>query len=329
MRILCATDLLPKSEPAIDRAGLLADDLGADLTLLHVVAPADSGRVLEQTLQMRLAQAKARVQPPLWRARTKPNVAVRTGNPARLIVDTLGQSRARLLVLGPHRKRPLRDTVEGTIAEKVLMAKKWPLLVVRDEPRASYRRVLLALDLFGTSASAVRAAEALLPAEVEAQIVHAHETPYEGMLDYAGVSVDAMARYAAGWQREATKAVRDLLRAESADVERYDVTIARGQPAAAILAAVEHYRPDLIVMGTRGRGRLRRALLGSVANRVLHELTCDALIVPEGSFEASSRKGIRRPAALGVGSEPAASHQPNAVLRSSSAERRQCRSGPI
>jgi hypothetical protein len=29
MNILCATDLLPKSESAIDRAGILADQLGA------------------------------------------------------------------------------------------------------------------------------------------------------------------------------------------------------------------------------------------------------------------------------------------------------------
>jgi nucleotide-binding universal stress UspA family protein len=286
--------MLPKSEAAIDRAGILADDLGADLTLLHVVVPTDSERVLEQTLQMSLGHAKARAQPPLWHARTRPNVAVRTGNPAKLIIDTLEQSKARLLIVGPHRKRPLRDTVEGTIAEKVLVAKRWPMLVVRDEPRASYRRVLLALDLSGASVSAVRATEALvLSPESDVQIVHAHETPYEGMLDYAGVGFDATARYAAGWKREAMRAVRGLVRTESNDLGRYDIAIEDGQPASAILRAIERYQPDLIVMGTRGRGRLRRALLGSVANRVLHELSCDALIVPEGSFGAPRHKDTR------------------------------------
>lgn len=299
MRILCATDLLPKSEAAIERAGMLADELGADVTLLHVVVPTDSERVLEQTLQMNLAHTKARVQPPMWRARTRPQVAVRTGNPSRLIVDTLEQSKARLLVLGPHRKRPLRDTMEGTIAEKVLMARKWPLLVVQEEPRASYQRVLLALDLSEASASAVRAAESLVLApQAQVKIVHAHETPYEGMLDYAGVGADAIARYASGWERVAVNAVRGLVRAESSNLERYDIAVEQGQPAAAILRAIESYEPDLIVMGTRGRGRLRRALLGSVANRVLHELSCDALIVPEGSFGVPRRTELRdaRPA---------------------------------
>ena len=34
-RLLVATDLLPKSEPAIDRAGILAREINADLSLLH------------------------------------------------------------------------------------------------------------------------------------------------------------------------------------------------------------------------------------------------------------------------------------------------------
>jgi universal stress protein E len=295
MRIVCATDLLPKSEAAIERAGMLADELGADLSLLHVVTPTDCGRVLEQTLQMNVARTKARTQSPLWRARTRPQVAVRTGNPARLILETLEQSKARLLVLGAHRKRSLRDTIEGTIAERVLTAKRWPLLVVQEEPRALYQRVLLALDLSEASASAVRAAESLvLGPESLAKIVHAHETPYEGMLDYAGVGVDAIARYAAGWRREAGGAVRGLVRSQGVNVGRYDIAVEQGQPAAAILRTIESYEPDLIVMGTRGRGRLRRALLGSVANRVLHEISCDALIVPEGSVGALTPKDLHR-----------------------------------
>ena len=292
MRIVCATDLLPKSEAAIERAGMLADEMGADVSLLHVVTPMDSERVLEQTLSTNIAQMKARARPPLWRARTAAEVAVRTGNPARLIIETLDKSKARLLVVGPHRERSLRDTVEGTIAEKVLIAKRWPLLVVRKQPRASYQRVLLALDLSEASASAIRAAESLVLApQAEVKIVHAHETPYEGMLNSAGVDMDTMVRYAAGWEREARNAVRGLMHSESVDLERYDITVEHGRPAPAILRAIEGYRPDLIVMGTRARGRLRRALLGSVANRILHESSCDALVVPEESWAV---RGVER-----------------------------------
>jgi universal stress protein E len=291
MRILCATDLLAKSEAAIERAGLLSDQLQADLTLLHVVEPVPSERAFEQTLQAALAHARSRAEPPMWRAERRPSVAVRAGNAPRIILDTAAQLNARLVVLGPHRRRPVRDALEGTIAEKALATRSAPVLVVRNEARGAYRRVLLALDLSDASASAVRAAESLVLApEVEARIVHAHEPPYQGMLHYAGAGTDSLVRYAEGWKREAMRVVEDLLKYESAHAARYDIVINERPAAPGILRAVEHFEPDLLVMGTRGRGRLHRALLGSVANRVLHEIESDVLIVPEGSFGASRSK---------------------------------------
>jgi nucleotide-binding universal stress UspA family protein len=299
MRILGATDLLPKSEAAVERAGIVADQLGADLTLMHVVVPGESERALEQTLQTAVAQMKSRAQPPLWRGERTPNVAVRAGNPARLILDTAAHSKARLLVLGPHRKRPLRDAFEGTIAEKALASRAYPVLVVQEPAQASYRRVLFALDISDASASAVRAAESLvLTPDTDASIVYAHEPPYQGMLHYADIGMESAVRYAHSWKREAKKAVRDLLKYESTDFARYDIRIEQQPTALGILRAIERYKPDLLVMGTRGGGRVRRAIVGSVANRILHEVTCDVLIVPEGSFgvpRSRSVLGQRRP----------------------------------
>jgi len=299
MRILCATDLLPKSEAAIERAGQLSNQLGADLELLHVVSPEESPQVLERTLQDAFARTKSRAEPLLWRTHRTAIVSVRVGNPARLIPDTAAQSRARMLILGPHRKRPLRDALEGTIAEKALATRNCPVLVVRDEVREAYQRVLLALDLSEASVSAVRAAESLVfTPEAQATVVHAHKPPYQGMLHYADLGADSMARYADNWRQEASSSIQDLLRYESANSARYDIHIEQQPAAAGILQAVDRYQPDLLVMGTHGGGRLRQALIGSVANRVLQDTRCDVLIVPEGCFGASRSKlvfGARRP----------------------------------
>jgi nucleotide-binding universal stress UspA family protein len=52
-----------------------------------------------------------------------------------------------------------------------------------------------------------------------------------------------------------------------------------GDAADVIVEAAEQVGADLIVVGTRGRGTGKRALLGSVSTKVAHHAPCDVLIV--------------------------------------------------
>jgi universal stress protein E len=304
IRMLCATDLLPKSESALDRAGLLADAGKASLSILHVVDASNSGSSVEQVLHSAMVKMKARSRPPLWQGTVLPNVMVRAGNAARVIVDNLEQQKIELLVMGPHRPRGMRDTLEGTVAARLVSARKCPVLIVREAPRAAYRSVLLALDLSRVSAEAVRAAERLaIDPSTEVVVVHAFEVPYEGVLRNGGVSIDAVGAFREARKREAGMAVRNFLESQGADSDLYNVVIEEGNAASAINSAVERVRPDLLVMGTRGYGRARRALLGSVANRVMHQAKCDVLIVPEGSVRSSAQLGLPPPPNHGANRE--------------------------
>jgi nucleotide-binding universal stress UspA family protein len=55
--------------------------------------------------------------------------------------------------------------------------------------------------------------------------------------------------------------------------------ILEGPPAEAILAVVEARSNDLIIMGTRGLGRLQGLLLGSQSQKVVSHATCPVLLV--------------------------------------------------
>ncbi|MBL8796750.1 MAG: universal stress protein [Planctomycetia bacterium] len=55
--------------------------------------------------------------------------------------------------------------------------------------------------------------------------------------------------------------------------------LVQGDPAAAILRAVQEHGCDLIVMGTHGRTGLDRMLLGSVAEQVMRGASCPVLTV--------------------------------------------------
>ncbi|WP_153067248.1 universal stress protein [Steroidobacter cummioxidans] len=296
-RLLCATDLLPKSEMAVDRAGILAAELGADLSLLHVVSPTASERVLEQELQIAIARMRSRVRPPLWRHGAGPEVVVRPGNPVRLICDTIEREQSDLLIIGPHERRNVVDGVSGTIAEKVLSARKCPLLLVQQEADVSYRNVLFALDDSPESGLAVRAAESLvLRPQSQATVLHVYEPPLKGMVPSARQATTA---YEA--RDRAATGIQQLLSRESADDSRYEVLLEEGHPIPAILRAVERHQPQLLVMGTRAVSRMRRALLGSVANQLLKVLGgCDVLIVPRDSIRSATSAGELRPTVSGA-----------------------------
>ncbi|KAK2149318.1 hypothetical protein LSH36_455g03019 [Paralvinella palmiformis] len=53
---------------------------------------------------------------------------------------------------------------------------------------------------------------------------------------------------------------------------------AGGKPGEAILNAAEDEEVDMIVMGTRGRGKLMRVLLGSVSHYVISNAHCPVLV---------------------------------------------------
>jgi nucleotide-binding universal stress UspA family protein len=52
-----------------------------------------------------------------------------------------------------------------------------------------------------------------------------------------------------------------------------------GDPARALLGAAREADHDVIVIGSRGRGRVTTALLGSVSNRVMHEAEVPVIVI--------------------------------------------------
>ncbi len=293
MKILCATDLLPKSESAIDRAGMLAEHLGADLSLLHAAPPTESDQMLEQDVQRASRQLKFRAGQALWRYGPLPSVHVRAGNPTRVLLDTMKELRPDLIVLGKHHRRTVWDSLFGTIAVRVLSARQCPVLIVQRMPLAAYRNVVLALDRTKASAEAVRVTESMVLKDgTSAKVIHAHQMTSDGMLTSAEVVGGVASEYFAAHRLAASGALRALLADVSNDPSRYRFAIEDGPPAEAIRNVVGHLNPDLLAMGTRGHGWLRRVLLGSVANRMLATIRCDVLVVPEPVDVTSWREPI-------------------------------------
>jgi nucleotide-binding universal stress UspA family protein len=50
------------------------------------------------------------------------------------------------------------------------------------------------------------------------------------------------------------------------------------KPGEALVQLANEERADLVIMGTRGLGRIRRTILGSVSDYVVHHAHCPVLI---------------------------------------------------
>jgi nucleotide-binding universal stress UspA family protein len=69
---------------------------------------------------------------------------------------------------------------------------------------------------------------------------------------------------------------------EAVDLDgiEYDTVEEIGEPAQRLIEVCERLDADLLVVGRRGAGFLRRMVVGSVASHVVNEAPCPVLIVP-------------------------------------------------
>lgn len=285
MKLLCATDLQPKTDAAVDRAFQLRRALGARLSLVHVVSPlgADEG-----TLEQRLLVASSRLAQRARHAEAGAELVVRCGRPANVVGEEAAN--AQLIVIGPHAVEPISDALRDTFTGKLLSEARCPVLVARAPGGEPYRRVLLALDGSRATGQVVRFAEQLPVAEdVSLAVVHAHEPPYEAMMNAVGVGNLSVANYSSASLSQAAAAIHSQLRLHSLDWRRYRVLLMDARPGPAIRQAMIETRPDLLVLGTRGHGRFRRALLGSTAHEMLASADGDVLLVPDASPRMTPR----------------------------------------
>lgn len=83
--------------------------------------------------------------------------------------------------------------------------------------------------------------------------------------------------------RRVAAARRNLARRWPAEIVMVD-----SSPQNAVLSQAERFKAGAIVLGSRGRGALRRLLTGSVSHAVVQRATCPVLVVRGGPREARS-----------------------------------------
>jgi nucleotide-binding universal stress UspA family protein len=150
------------------------------------------------------------------------------------------------------------------------------------------KKVLIALD-FDSSAEKVAETGFKLAASANAQVILMHvtsEANYYSSLNYSPITgfgifsnEDLVEKDTAIEQEEiAGKFLKKFQ--ERWGNETTDMIVRNGDFADSILSVAGELKVDMIVVGTHGRGGLKKMLLGSVTEEVLHQTSIPLLIIP-------------------------------------------------
>jgi universal stress protein E len=281
MHILAATDFSTRSQRALRRAGLLARDSGADLTLVHVVdddQPQDLV-ALESREAERILREQIGTIAELRGVRS--HALVVAGDPFDGILRAAASMSADLVVMGAHRKHLLRDIFMGTTIERVIRTGPFPVLMVNKEVDQPYRTALAAVAMSEPSVNAIRTGRALgLPHGARLAFVHAFLPLAKGKMFSAGIGQDIIDGYVTDERLRATKELIAFLQANGLDDRGRAMRIEEGAPPEVISEAAAQANPDVLIIGTHGRTGIAKALLGSVTEEILRSLDVDILAVP-------------------------------------------------
>lgn len=138
-------------------------------------------------------------------------------------------------------------------------------------------KILVPVDGSDAALEAVRQALRMIGEGLRATLVLANvqepATLYEMLLAHDAEVIEQVSAQAGLHLLEPAQV---LVRA--AGVE-HEIEVGRGDPAHTLVDILENFGCDMVVMGARGMGALRSALLGSVSHEVLHSAPVPVLIV--------------------------------------------------
>jgi universal stress protein A len=148
----------------------------------------------------------------------------------------------------------------------------------------SWQRILVGVDFSPESDAAIRTAFTFARAfDAVITLLHVHELPtmMNGIVPGADRATDAKLLHAAAEAQLAS--LRGRLRESDPRALEGGITIETavegGVPAEVILERARSGAFDLVVMGTHGRTRLQRLLVGSVAEAVIRDAPCPVVTV--------------------------------------------------
>ncbi len=200
---------------------------------------------------------------------------VEIGRPSTLLSKRARDAAGSIVVLGSHRSRGVFDF--GGTAREMLSAPPGPLWFQGSQPWHEVKRILVPVDRSPSSRDVLGLAHGIAePLGASVTLMHCIEPlRIDDVEDAALGELNAEMR---------ERAEAEFPREFAAGDEQLDITFTSGEPSDAVHAMSDDF--DLVIMGTHGHSAFSRAILGSVAYRVLQKCAKPVVIVPQPAVQA-------------------------------------------
>ncbi|HKX66460.1 MAG TPA: universal stress protein [Intrasporangium sp.] len=197
------------------------------------------------------------------------------GHPAVMLAEA--SAAADVVVVGRRGLGGAASVLMGSVSNRLPVESKGPVVVVGDDEPPTGGPIVVGVDdsPFGTNALRYALAEAAVR-KTRVRAVAAYDLTDQAIQGDPELVARARADVEADAEGTITRALGELhgMGAASVGVDRVAV---EGRAADAILAHADD--AQLVVVGTHGKGLVRRALLGSVSRQVLNDADRPVAIV--------------------------------------------------
>ena len=140
------------------------------------------------------------------------------------------------------------------------------------------KRILVPVDFNPLSSAALEYA-AQLAARTRAELIVIYADTFEPPAEFTAVQTETIVASIAESRRRTAEELERYAHEHVPETIAMQTELREALPVAAILAAIDQHEPDLVVMGTHGRGALARLMLGSVTESVLAATTSPVLTI--------------------------------------------------
>ena len=276
-RSIVATDLSAGAEKAVARAVQLADEHRATLTILHVLPDAVGDEASKRQIVLQVDKYLRRKVIKLSPHREKTvSIQVATGTGSVEIIRRAREKAVDIILVGAHGEQFINKLLFGTTAEKIVRRGDRPVLVVKRRVRGPYRTVLVPTDFSDQSGQALELAMRVLPG-AKYLLLHAYQG-IEQQLWRSDFPKSDIRRYRRELAKKSREQMKDFIRQRGLDDTSFVRLLRYGRAPLVISSVARRLGPNLVAVGSAGRTGLPHILLGSVAEHVLRQVSCDVLV---------------------------------------------------